>query len=98
MRHAQIATTMNVYGNSMMESKREANSKVVRMALKAQSKGRKGNGHSEQELARRDQLPLSATASETSDARNPMKSLVAGVDLFPTVRLTRRNLLISRLA
>jgi hypothetical protein len=33
MRHAQIATTMNVYGNSMMESKREANRKVVRMAL-----------------------------------------------------------------
>jgi hypothetical protein len=25
MRHAQIATTMNVYGNAMMESKREAN-------------------------------------------------------------------------
>ena len=34
MRHAQIATTMNVYGNSMMESKREANRKVVRMALR----------------------------------------------------------------
>lgn len=34
MRHAQIATTMNVYGNAMMESKREANSKVVQMALR----------------------------------------------------------------
>lgn len=34
MRHAQLATTMNVYGNSMMESKREANSKVVQMALR----------------------------------------------------------------
>ena len=33
MRHAQIATTMNTYGNAMMESKREANRKVVRMAL-----------------------------------------------------------------
>jgi hypothetical protein len=29
MRHAQIATTMKVYGDAMMESKRTANSKVV---------------------------------------------------------------------
>jgi hypothetical protein len=78
MRHAQVATTMNVYGNSMMKSKREANSKVVQMALKPESKGRKGDGHSGQKLARLDQLPLSAPASETSDARNPMKRLVAG--------------------
>jgi integrase len=34
MRHAQIATTMNVYGDAMMESKRTANSKVVQMALR----------------------------------------------------------------
>ena len=34
MRHAQIATTMNVYGNSLMESKREANSRVVQMVLR----------------------------------------------------------------
>ena len=34
MRHAQISTTMNVYGNALMEAKREANSKVVRMALR----------------------------------------------------------------
>jgi len=34
MRHAQISTTMNVYGNALMESKREANSKVVKMVLK----------------------------------------------------------------
>jgi integrase len=33
MRHAQIATTIYVYGNAMMESKRASNSKVVRMAL-----------------------------------------------------------------
>ncbi len=33
MRHADIRTTMNVYGDAMMDSKREANSKVVRMAL-----------------------------------------------------------------
>jgi len=31
LRHAQIATTMNVYGSAMMESKREANSNVVQM-------------------------------------------------------------------
>jgi integrase len=34
MRHAQIATTMNVYGDAMMESKRTANSKVVQMVLR----------------------------------------------------------------
>ena len=27
MRHAQVATTMNVYGNALMGAKREANSK-----------------------------------------------------------------------
>jgi len=35
MRHASIATTMNDYGNALLESKREANSKVVRMALES---------------------------------------------------------------
>ena len=35
MRHAQISTTMNVYGNALMDAKREANSKVVRMALRS---------------------------------------------------------------
>jgi integrase len=35
MRHAQISTTMNVYGNALMTAKREANSKVVRMALRS---------------------------------------------------------------
>ena len=34
MRHAHIGTTMDAYGNALMESKREANSKVVRMALR----------------------------------------------------------------
>jgi integrase len=34
MRRAQVSTTMNVYGNAMMQSKRDANSKVVRMALR----------------------------------------------------------------
>ena len=34
MRHAQVPTTMNVYGNAAMKSKREANSKVVQMIVK----------------------------------------------------------------
>jgi integrase len=38
MRHAQIATTMNVYGDSTMESKRAANSKVVQMVLRPESR------------------------------------------------------------
>ena len=35
MRHAQISTTMNVYGNALMVAKREGNSKVVKMALRS---------------------------------------------------------------
>jgi integrase len=35
MRHAQISTTMNVYENALMDAKREANSKVVRRALRS---------------------------------------------------------------
>lgn len=35
MRHAQISTTMNVYGNALMTAKREANTKVVRKALRS---------------------------------------------------------------
>lgn len=34
MRHASIQTTINVYGQAMSSSKREANSKVVEMVLK----------------------------------------------------------------
>jgi integrase len=34
MRHASIQTTMNVYGQAMPESKREANGRVVTMVLK----------------------------------------------------------------
>lgn len=33
MRHADIRTTMNVYGKAMDESEREAHSKVVRLVL-----------------------------------------------------------------
>ncbi len=34
MRHADIATTMIQYGNALMEAKRKANSKVVKMVLR----------------------------------------------------------------
>jgi len=34
MRHASIQTTMNVYGQAMSNSKREANSKIVEMVLR----------------------------------------------------------------
>jgi integrase len=34
MRHAQISTTMNVYGNALMEAKREANTAVVNRILR----------------------------------------------------------------
>jgi integrase len=34
MRHAQIGTTMNVYGDAMMESKRTANSRAIQMVLR----------------------------------------------------------------
>ena len=35
MRQAEVSTTMNAYGNALMAAKREANSKVVRMALRS---------------------------------------------------------------
>jgi hypothetical protein len=42
MRHASIQTTMNVYGQAMSSSKREANSKIVELVLKpALGEGRK---------------------------------------------------------
>jgi integrase len=34
MRHVSIQTTMNIYGQAMSSSKREANGKVVEMVLK----------------------------------------------------------------
>ena len=43
MRHAQVSTTM-AYGNALMESKRDANSKVVRMALRPELVGNHNEG------------------------------------------------------
>ena len=36
MRHAQVSTTMDIYGGALMDAKREANSKVARMVLKGE--------------------------------------------------------------
>lgn len=33
MRHVNISTTMNVYGNSTLREKKQANSKVVQMVI-----------------------------------------------------------------
>jgi hypothetical protein len=34
MRHSNVATTMNVYGNASLRAKQEANSKVVQMVMR----------------------------------------------------------------
>ena len=36
---APVSTTMNVYGNALMDAKRQANSKVVSMALRVAPNG-----------------------------------------------------------
>ena len=36
MRHSNVATTMNVYGNATLKAKQEANSKVVQMVIAPQ--------------------------------------------------------------
>lgn len=46
MRHADIQTTMNVYGSAMLESKRTANSKIVRMVLVPLIAGKNEKGRS----------------------------------------------------
>lgn len=51
MRHADIATTSR-YGNSFMDTKREANSKVVRMVLPAASVVFRGSEQSGESLAK----------------------------------------------
>jgi hypothetical protein len=75
MRHAQVATTMNVYGNAMMETKREANSKVVQMVLRPAFRVAK--------LKRAAEAPLFAPFVELPTACNPMRKLVAGAGFEP---------------
>jgi integrase len=38
MRHAQVATTMNTYGNAQIRSKRTASAKVVEMVLRSKER------------------------------------------------------------
>jgi integrase len=45
MRHASIQTTMNVYGQVMSDTKREANRKVVQMVLGSKLAQKKERGH-----------------------------------------------------
>jgi hypothetical protein len=74
MRHAHVATTMNVYGNAMMETKRETNSKVVQMVLRPVLKSK---------MKRAAEAPLFAPFVELHTACNPMKKLVAGGGFEP---------------
>jgi integrase len=46
MRHAQISTTMNIYGNALMDSKRDANRKVVRLLMEEERPGAPTAEHS----------------------------------------------------
>jgi integrase len=41
MRHASIQTTMNIYGEAMTDSKRQAHSKVVEMVLNSNKSSEK---------------------------------------------------------
>ena len=52
MRHASIQTTMNVYGQAMLQRKHEANSKVVEMALRGalQCRNRARHGPTEKRV------------------------------------------------
>jgi predicted DNA-binding protein (UPF0251 family) len=44
MRHSNVATTMNVYGNSTLRAKQDANSKVVQMLINPKSEIRSAAG------------------------------------------------------
>ena len=77
MRHANIQTTMRVYGSAMLESKRTANSKIVRMVLVPPIKREKWTGpRARGPLTFPIVPPLSGAV-----ARNLLNLLVAGVDL-----------------
>ena len=44
MRHSDIRTTMNIYGDAATEDMREAHNKIVRLALQTVSTARKRHG------------------------------------------------------
>jgi integrase len=53
MRHAQVSTTMNVYGNALMDAKRQANGKVVGIELGLAPNGPTGDSLDNAKLLRR---------------------------------------------
>jgi len=79
---------MNVYGNAMMESKREANSQSSADGAQARGEESKMKRAARAVVlshftAEAGLLPFFALAVKTSDARKPMKSLVAGGGFEP---------------
>jgi hypothetical protein len=59
LRHADIATTMNVYGKAVPESTRQANSKVVTMVMpKVVNAPNPGNGSAQESVEMLNQLKL----------------------------------------
>jgi hypothetical protein len=67
MRHASIETTINVYGRATMtDAKRQANSKVVRMALRPVLSTKAENGASKE--APPLNAPLSSLAGGSQSA------------------------------
>ena len=87
-RNPMSLVEMNVYGNSMMESKREANSKVVQMALRSPLSGKMKGRRSSRDcpfLPLRQKVELLVTY---------WRSWLRGVDLKPRLVLIIRNLLI----
>jgi integrase len=77
MRHASIQTTMNVYGRAMTDSKRQAHSNVVQMVLKVESKETAARSSAEKQ-----EPQVNVALGFAPEARNLLKRLVAGVDLF----------------
>lgn len=43
MRHSNVSTTMNVYGNATLRAKQNANSKVVEMVMMSKEKPQPGH-------------------------------------------------------
>jgi len=74
MRHSDIRTTFNIYGQALSSSKREANSKVVGMVIREPKKGVQGD---------------SGTVPFCSLAEGPRERMAPQVGLEPTtLRLT----------
>jgi hypothetical protein len=84
MRHANISTTMNVYGGAFMEAKRKANTSVVQRGSRSESvqiaKGRLEDGLRFVRFRLMDYFGLE---SKILILRNSMIALVAGGGFEP---------------